>query len=201
FASVRTFCQAFEAEHDALNVLVNNVGTNAHGNITEDGLELYFQSNTARHVWIGQAILIQLRVFDSLGLRRHAVGTGITPVDHRSDAHEIASTTAPTLLYLGLPDSLLDELQRTDPCAEDDTDRPWKLAARRGFHPVFDAGVEQLMLVIDGNDDGATTGSLSTTSELWELCSPRYATEHYSSNAGVEKMLDCVRRAKEIYEE
>ncbi|KAL7554305.1 hypothetical protein ACHAWF_017743 [Thalassiosira exigua] len=134
------------------------------------------------------------------GLRRHAVGAGITPVDHRSDADEIASMTASTLLRSGLPDSLLDELQRTDARAEDDADRPWKLAARRGFHPVFDAGVERLMLVIDDDDDGATTGSPST-SELWESCSPRYATEHYSSNAGVEKMLDCVRRAKEIYKE
>ncbi|KAL7524053.1 hypothetical protein ACHAWF_001567, partial [Thalassiosira exigua] len=60
FASVRKFCQAFEVEHDAHNVLVNNAGTNAQGDVTEDGLESCFQSNTAGHFLLTKLLLDRL---------------------------------------------------------------------------------------------------------------------------------------------
>lgn len=49
FASIRSFCKAFSEKFDSLNVLVNNAGINSQGDVTEDGLEVCFQSNFVGH--------------------------------------------------------------------------------------------------------------------------------------------------------
>ena len=63
---------------------------------------------------------------------------------------------------------------------EDDT---WRTVVRRGFYPVFDAGVERLISVVvdDGSevededdDDGRTKIGLYLL-ELWDALMPRYA--------------------------
>jgi hypothetical protein len=87
-------------------------------------------------------------------------------------------------------------------------DNPWCNAARRGFHLVFDAGVERLISVVaDGGggggvedkdeDDGRTKIGPSLV-ELWDASTPRYAKKHYSLNAGVWVMLLCIRSAREM---
>jgi hypothetical protein len=85
---------------------------------------------------------------------------------------------------------------------------PWQDVAQYGYHPVFDTGVERLMMLVDDNNNNmnnaATTNgdipsSSSTTMtpmELWDASTPCYAREHYSSNAGVSAMLDCIRSAR-----
>jgi hypothetical protein len=50
------------------------------------------------------------------------------------------------VLRAGLPNSLLCELDKGWGDDRDDReDDPWRTAARRGFHPEFDAGVERLI--------------------------------------------------------
>jgi retinol dehydrogenase-12 len=49
FASIRSFCKTFSEKYDALNILVNNAGINSQGDVTEDGLEICFQSNFVGH--------------------------------------------------------------------------------------------------------------------------------------------------------
>jgi hypothetical protein len=150
------------------------------------------------------------------GARRHAVGAGLTPLgqprlrlrrrttgdDEEDDDGSTATISSSGVLRAGLPESLLRELGE----GQDD---PWRTAARRGFHPVFDAGVERLISVVaDGagggggvededKDDGRTKISPSPV-ELWAASTPRYAKEHYSSNAGVREMLQCIRSAREM---
>ena len=67
------------------------------------------------------------------------------------------------------------------------------IANQYDFQPVFDAGVERLMLIVDqgaGNDLDPET--------LWNASTPKFVTEHYSPNVGIEAMISCVRRAKKL---
>ena len=66
---------------------------------------------------------------------------------------------------------------------------PWQLAAENGFHPVFDTGVERLVLIIDGKDD-------EDTKQLWDNSMPWYVQQHYSPNKGVDQMLKDIREYK-----
>ncbi|KAL7451959.1 hypothetical protein ACHAWC_003716, partial [Mediolabrus comicus] len=119
------------------------------------------------------------------GIRRHAVGVGLTPLE--MDFANNNMTTS-KLLRVGLPQQLTDELKQYD------GDKPtnqtcWDIAKKYGFYPVFDAGVERLMLIID--DRGG-----SKPEALWKESSPRFVTDHYSPNAGIGKMIECVKRAR-----
>ncbi|KAL9179437.1 hypothetical protein ACHAXT_008727 [Thalassiosira profunda] len=119
------------------------------------------------------------------GIRRHAVGAGLAPFELGQDT---SSMTTSMLLRLGLPESVLQQLEQDETA---DGDSPWQIATEAGFRPVFDAGVERLMMVV-GSDN---TEQLSA-SELWEKSTPRYVKEHYSPNAGIESMLACIRSAR-----
>ena len=88
-------------------------------------------------------------------------------------------------------DALEDVIEQLEQDKTADGDSPWQIATEAGFHPVFDAGVERLMMVV-GSDK---TEQLSA-SELWEKSTPRYVKEHYSPNAGIESMLSCIRSAR-----
>jgi hypothetical protein len=176
---------------------------------------------------------VPMFVGDVDGIRRHAIGAGLTPLGQpltrrgtrtandvdrdRSTKNSSSSTTTTTnastvVLRAGLPESLLHELGEgrvVSPGGDENamgddryarSDDPWQIAARRGFHPVFDAGVERLIMVVSGggggfgNDDG-TGGDLSP-SGLWDASTPRYVRDHYSSNGGVQEMLECIRSGK-----
>jgi hypothetical protein len=121
------------------------------------------------------------------GIRRHAVGVGLTPFDNM-DAVPITITTS-LLLRLGLPLSLLEELEQYNEIQTDQT--CWDVARNAGFRPVFDAGVERLMLIVD---DGGTD-DLKPES-LWNESTPRFVTDHYSKNPGVEKMINSLKDLK-----
>ncbi len=63
---------------------------------------------------------------------------------------------------------------------EDDT---WRTVFRRGFHPVFDAGIKRLILVVvsngskveDEDDDDSRTKIGLYLVELWDALMPHYA--------------------------
>mmetsp|Transcript_33750 Transcript_33750/g.118181 ORF Transcript_33750/g.118181 Transcript_33750/m.118181 type:complete len:424 (+) Transcript_33750:134-1405(+) len=102
--------------------------------------------------------------------------------------------------------------------------RPWEVLARLGYHAVFDAGVERLLLVVNGTknapspadaalaaDAAPSPGGLASgdgaaavpergptaadeTRRLWRESVPRYADRYYSDNAGVAAMCAAARR-------
>jgi hypothetical protein len=137
-------------------------------------------------------------VGDVDGVRRHAVGAGLTTLgqprlrlrlrttgDEEDNGRSPETISSSGVLRAGLPDLFFREL------GEGRND-PWRAAARRGFQPVFDAGVERLILVVaDGGggggvededeDDGRTKIGPSPV-ELWDALMPHYAKEHYSLN-------------------
>ena len=131
-------------------------------------------------------------VGDVDGARRHAVGRGLTPLEQPRQRRR--RTTG-------------DE---KDDDGDDREDDPWRTAARRGFRPVFDAGVERLISVVadggggggggvedeDGDDGRTKIGPCPV--ELWDASTPRYSKEHYSSNAGVQGMLQCIRSSRQL---
>jgi len=133
---------------------------------------------------------VPMFVGDEDGLRRHGVGAGLTPLEQREGNSENMTTSM--VLRAGLPDQLMQQLDEKPNDGIGDSDWPWQSAAHHGFHPVFDAGVERLMLVVDSDE----TKQLSPL-ELWEKSTPRYVKEHYSSNAGVENMLSCIRHSRQ----
>ena len=57
FASVRAFCKVYSAKYSTLNILVNNAGINSQGDVTEDGLEMCFQSNFIGHFLLTRLLL------------------------------------------------------------------------------------------------------------------------------------------------
>lgn len=123
------------------------------------------------------------------GIRRHAVGVGLTPLDNGEDIIENMSTSS--LLRVGLPHELTEELKQVDNVAEAEQ-TCWDVANRHGFVPVFDAGVERLMLVVDkGSSD-----DVEEPETLWSASTPKFVTDHYSPNAGIEKMINCIRCSK-----
>jgi hypothetical protein len=92
----------------------------------------------------------------------------------RSTKNSSSSTTTKMnalmfVLRAGLPESLLHKLGEgrvlspggDENAMGDDrntrSDDPWQIAARRGFHPVFDAGVKRLIMVVYGGGLGRTT--------------------------------------------
>ena len=60
FASIRSFCKVFSKKYNSLNVLVNNAGINSQGDVTEDGLEMCFQSNFVGHFLLTKLLLKHL---------------------------------------------------------------------------------------------------------------------------------------------
>lgn len=130
------------------------------------------------------------------GIRRHAVGAGLFPLDqHSNEMVESKILSTSSALRVGLPETLLDQLNQSTSNSNDSSCWTWQLVAQAGFVPVFDAGVERLMHIVDSRRKSEcenVSNSLST-SDLWEQSVPRYVTEHYSPNMGVGKMLLCMR--------
>ena len=122
------------------------------------------------------------------------------------DHYHLKMISLPGVLRAGLLDSLLRELGEEwgDDCDNREMTHGGLLLC--GFHLMFDVGVERLNLVVadDGggvkdedHNDGRTQISLSLV-ELWDASTPCYTKEHYSSNAGVQEMLQCIRSAQEL---
>jgi hypothetical protein len=127
-------------------------------------------------------------VGDNDGIRRHAVGVGLTPLENGVDVANNNMTTS-KLLRVGLPQQLTNELEQYD--GDKATNQTcWDIAKKYGFYPVFDAGVERLMLIVDDGRGG------SKPEALWRSSTPKFVTDHYSPNAGIGKMIECVKQAR-----
>lgn len=124
------------------------------------------------------------------GIRRHAVGVGLTPLDNGDDVVKSMSTSM--LLRVGLPLQLTNELEAYTAHNEAGSSC-WDVANKYGFRPVFDAGVERLMLIVDEG-----SGNNLKPENLWHASTPKFVTDHYSPNSGIEEMIDCVRRTKDV---
>eukprot|EP00985_Skeletonema_marinoi_P033257 scaffold40854_cov190-Skeletonema_marinoi.AAC.4 len=122
------------------------------------------------------------------GIRRHAVGVGLTPLNNGEDLVNDMSTSM--LLRVGLPLQLTDELEQ---CNSDNeaAHSCWHVANEYGFQPVFDAGVERLILIVDEG-----SGNNLKPETLWNASTPKFVTDHYSPNVGIEEMINCVKRAR-----
>lgn len=124
------------------------------------------------------------------GLRRHAVGLGLAPLEQVGDDNGSLSTSM--ILRAGLPTSMLQQLDDDDQTHEHDKhDWLWQIVAQHGFHPVFDAGVERLMFIAEARN----TNEMSP-SDLWDASLPNYVKEHYSVNSGVQRMLNSIRSTR-----
>jgi hypothetical protein len=89
---------------------------------------------------------VPMFVGESDGIRRHAVGAGLIPLDQSDQACNSATLSASEILRAGLPDELRRELHHENNDAS--SDDPFGFVAQNGFQPLFDAGVERLMRII-----------------------------------------------------
>ncbi len=119
------------------------------------------------------------------GLRRHAVGAGLAPLEQA--AGDDASLSASMILRAGLPTSVLQQLDDHHHHTNEH-DWHWRIVAQHGFHPVFDAGVERLMFVAEAGKQNDMS-----ISDLWMASLPCYVKDHYSINSGVQRMLNSIR--------
>ena len=124
------------------------------------------------------------------GVRRHAVGVGLAPLEQAGS--DCATMSKSMILRAGLPTSLLQYLALHDSAkGHDEQDCPWQIVTQHGFHPVFDAGVERLMFIAEAD----TTSEMSMP-DLWSASLPCYVKEHYSMNVGVQRMLNSIRSTR-----
>jgi spermidine synthase len=103
------------------------------------------------------------------GRRRHLVGAGI-----RAD-NDLPSGR------LGLEEHILEELQQ-----QDSQESALECLAHHDFYPVYDAGVERLLLLVPKDYKQPTQSAL----HLWQKSIPTYASHYYSSNNGIQALLE-----------
>lgn len=119
------------------------------------------------------------------GVRRHAVGAGLIPLEQDENSSDGKILRPSELLRAGLSLRLMNNVNQQKIAGG-----AWGVLAKEGFHPVFDAGVERLMCIINRpsleqqeTDCGSTNIHNNLSSEdLWDLSIPRFVTDHYSSN-------------------
>ena len=128
------------------------------------------------------------------GVRRHLVGSGIRPSDHESaDLANKDTGTNGNKQGLGsrpgLPSRVLEQLSEI---SRSDWESSLQCMSSAGFNPVYDAGVERLMLLTSAQGDRNDSAL-----ELWSRSVPTYATSYYSDNSGIWATL---ARAKDAGE-
>lgn len=112
------------------------------------------------------------------GVRRYLVGAGIRT------GQQVGGR-------LGLPENVLEELQRSE-----HSDDASLTLYRYGYLPVYDTGVERLMMLVETemkpaqtDHDEHTYDRVSNTKRLWRQSSTQYASSYYSLNAGITHLL------------
>uniref|UniRef100_A0A7S2XP92 Uncharacterized protein n=1 Tax=Attheya septentrionalis TaxID=420275 RepID=A0A7S2XP92_9STRA len=142
--------------------------------------------------------------------RRHLVGAGVTPAS--SDVQKSPSVfTRPTLsedIWEDLGNCCLEgELSGADDATKELT--ALTCLDRHGLAPVYDAGVERLILVIRGSKlephvelkrvelglSPYDKEHLYSAHELWQQSVPTFPNEYYSVSVGVNALLNGARRA------
>lgn len=108
------------------------------------------------------------------GVRRHLVGAGIQTDNSKSK----------TKGRLGVPANVLEELSSIK-----DSGKALTCLAGHGYHPIYDAGVERLIMVVP-KDDRVERPAV----QLWKQSMPTYATSYYSNNSGIAALLDFIKQ-------
>ena len=85
---------------------------------------------------------------------------------------------------LGVPANVLGELSSIE-----DSTEAFTCLAGHGYHPIYDAGVERLMMVVP-KDDRVERSAV----QLWKQSVPTYATSYYSNNSGISALLDYIEQ-------
>ena len=106
------------------------------------------------------------------GLRRQLVGAGISS----SDNDNIIDKGR-----MGLPEDILVKLESLK-SAED----VLQVLSSHNYFPVYDAGVERLLKLVNTSADESTEISVIG---IWKKSSPTYAADYYSSNPGIASLL------------
>lgn len=114
------------------------------------------------------------------GVRRHLVGAGIQPTD---DHLRIGQAFDGKGIRPGLPFTLLDELAVV---SEDNWQGALECMSNHGFYPVYDVGVERLVLFTSSD----ACESEVDASTRWEESEPKYAGTYYCNVRGIQALLN-----------
>jgi hypothetical protein len=120
------------------------------------------------------------------GTRRHLVGAGIKPEEFSVPSTGSLSTRQDRI---GLTAAALEELASIE-----GYDDALNCLDHHGFHPVHDAGVERLLMILPSK---GADGQQQSVTQAWKSSTPNYAAEYYSSNAGINALL---RNAGRVFE-
>ena len=110
------------------------------------------------------------------GMRRHLVGAGI-----QSNNNTGSNTSTRSTGRLGLDDVLLEELH-----SQNTYEGAIHCLAQHQYYPVYDAGVERLLLIVSNQQEQSHQSAM----KLWQNSVPTYASTYYSSNTGIQSLLD-----------
>ena len=115
------------------------------------------------------------------GLRRYLVGAGI-----QNDVQEVQQEqgTKQTTGRLGIPITVRNELELIATAKE-----AFECLLSYNYYPVYDAGVERLMMVVSSNPTTVDNQSLSPK-DLWSQSIPNYGHSYYSENSGISALLN-----------
>jgi hypothetical protein len=105
-------------------------------------------------------------------VRRHLVGAGI------SNDNIESSKSRGDVRRLGLPMETLIALDAISNAQE-----ALQQLAQDNFFPVYDTGVERLLMIVSKEDEQ------DSARMLWRNSQPKYARSYYSSNAGIASLL------------
>lgn len=111
------------------------------------------------------------------GARHHLVGAGIQNENKGSGGR------------LGLPSNVLEELSFIT-----NAEQARECLARHGYYPVYDTGVERLMMLVPNSKAMQQRGSDCRAIDLWKTSVPTYASSYYSQNAGIAAVLKDIER-------
>jgi hypothetical protein len=137
------------------------------------------QTNWHRIGFETVAIMAPIPMVIKNGQRRHLIGSGIQSEDHND-----AKISDPHTSRLGISSSAMMELESITSYSE-----AVQSLHHHGYHLVYDAGVERLILLISKAQVGESVDS------LWKSSIPQYATKHYSKVAGINALIRHVSRS------
>mmetsp|Transcript_20986 Transcript_20986/g.45765 ORF Transcript_20986/g.45765 Transcript_20986/m.45765 type:complete len:486 (-) Transcript_20986:612-2069(-) len=116
------------------------------------------------------------------GVRRHLVGAGIQPTDDHLLVR-VGQAFDGKGIRPGLPSTLLDELASV---SAEDWQGSLECMSNHGFYPVYDVGVERLVLFT--SSDACESGV--DVSTRWEESEPKYAGTYYCNIRGIQALLN-----------
>ena len=115
------------------------------------------------------------------GIRRHLVGAGITSQSSNSTSNEILSSGRP-----GIEEHVLEELASVDTHEE-----ALHCLAQNDYYPVYDAGVERLVMALNTQSSDATSNEtpIQDSASQAAFVPATYAATYRTKNSGISAIL------------